>query len=480
MKDHEYKYTQIYLHFKKLIEEGEILKGEKMPSLLACSQTFSVSKTTAENAYFQLAADGYILSRERSGYYVTGRRTDLGTDDGDEEKSRQQKKEEASYATGAVSLSLYETCGPAEAVYDMANMGDDPQTFRFDLWQRYLKSAIRHKDRMVTYGEPQGEEELREAICEYVRKRRHIFCSPESIVIGASTQSLLMILLPVLKKKGARTASVPAKGFERYAQVFDSHDLKVDIRRKEADLIYVSPSHMTVWGDVMALSRRYEILEHSKKGHLIIEDDYQNEFVFSKQGCPSIYALAGGENVVYLGSFSRLLLPSIRISFMILPREILPAYQAIADRYDQTASKIEQLALCSYLRDEHLYRQIKKLRKTYAAKRTMLDAILHTLTADIPGLTVQRGDGGTEMAVHGETEKIQQFRERLDGWNISYRKMKGYSDENEQMLLFSCALIESETLKELEQTANPASRTRVCFKNADIQRTQEKAPEAVR
>ena len=450
MAEHEYKYTQIYLYFKKLIEEGGILQGGKMPSLLACTKEFGVSKTTVESAYFQLAADGYILSRERSGYYVTGRRNkkkENGTA-GRDGQSREAEKE--AYPAGADSMAVYEVCGPVDARYDLAQMGDDPLTFRFDLWQRYLKSAVRHKDRMVTYGEPQGEAELREAICEYVRKRRNIFCNPESIVIGASTQSLLTLLLPLLKGRGARTASVPAKGFERYARVFGSYDLKVDIRRKKADIIYVSPSHMTVWGDVMPLARRYEILEHSRKGHLIIEDDYQNEFVFSKQGCPSIYALAGGENVVYLGSFSRLLLPSIRISFMILPKEILPAYRQIAALYDQTASKTEQLALCSYLRDEHLYRQIKKLRKTYAAKRSMLDAVLQAMTGTIPGLSVRSGDCGTEMAVHGRTEKIQILRERLDAAGISYREMKGYSDEEEQMLLFSCGLIESGRLGELE------------------------------
>ncbi|MBQ0058501.1 MAG: hypothetical protein KBS83_00860, partial [Lachnospiraceae bacterium] len=177
---------------------------------------------------------------------------------------------------------------PNAVRYDLARLGDDASSFRMDLWQRYLKSAIRDVDRMVTFGDPRGEYDLREAICDYVRKNRDIYCRPENIIVGASTQSLLMQMLPMLKHYGVRNASVPARGFERYAHIFQSHEIPVDIRRKEADVIYVSPSHMTVWGDVMPLSRRYEILEHSGKGHLIIEDDYLNELVFTKQHCPSL------------------------------------------------------------------------------------------------------------------------------------------------------------------------------------------------
>ena len=430
MKNHDYKYSSVYSHFKKMIEEGVLAKGDRMPSLLVCAQELSVSKTTVENAYFQLLADGYIISRERSGYYVTGGMV----------KPRELPKP---------SSGEQDNCMAQDCRYDLATIGDDGDAFRFELWQRYLKSAIRHKERMITYGEPQGEQELREAICEYVRKRRNIYCNPDSIVIGASTQSLLMILLPILKEQGMSTASVPAEGFERFGQVFRSYGLQVDIRKKESDVIYVSPSHMTVWGKIMSLSRRYEILEHRKHGHLIIEDDYQNEFVFAKQGIPSIYALAGGDHVVYLGSFSRILLPSIRISYMILSNELAGAYRKVMDLYDQTASKTEQLALCSYLRDEHLYRQIRKLRKIYTVKRTLLFQVLSDFCKGISDLTILAGEGGTEMAVKGETGKLQILKDRLIGHKICFREMEDSRENGVQTLLFSCGRIDITDLQEL-------------------------------
>ena len=418
------KYLEVYEHYKHLIEEGAINKGDKLPSLIAASKELGVSKTTAENAYFQLAADGYVISREKSGFYVTS-------------------KVHRSKSTNEIKNVISTT----NAKYNLSTIGDDSSSFRFDLWQRYLKNAIRKTDRMVTYGASQGEYELRQEICEYVRKRRSIYCSPDSIVIGASTQSLLMILLPLLKTNGGVTASVPAKGFDRYAHIFRSHDINVDIRRKESDIIYVSPSHMTMWGEVMSIKRRYEILEHSRSGHLIIEDDYQNEFNFAKKVCPSIYSLAGGEHVVYIDSFSRLLLPSIRISFMIIPSDLLPLYKEVAEFYDQTASKTEQLALASYIRDGHLYRHIKKLRKTYANKRSVLSSILTKLT-DNTTLKIMTGDCGTEMCIIGSDSDITSLQNRLKDIGITCQERQ---DNNNSILLFSCGIISSENLDELYQ-----------------------------
>lgn len=431
MEKRNFKYSQVYLHFKKLIEEETLKQGDKMPSLISCTKELLVSKTTVENAYFQLAADGYIISKERSGYYVTGKKKSVGTNE--------LKK-----------VMISNKSKNTNNVYDMSNVGDDPSAFRFDLWQRYMKSAIRHKERMATYGDSQGEEDLRLEIAAYVRKRRNIYCTPENIVIGASTQNLLSILIPLFKENGKKTASVPAQGFDRYSQVFKSYNFEVNIRNKESDVIYVSPSHMTLWGDVMSLSRRYEILEHSKKGHTIIEDDYQNEFNFSKQVRPSIFALAGGENVVYMGSFSRLLLPSIRISFMILPKELLDSYQKVAQLYAQTASKIEQIALASYLRDEHLHRHIKKLRKIYFTKRELLYSILTKLIKDIPGLVLFSGECGTEMLVRGEANSINLLNEKLEKHHISARRINRYADNGTESLLFSCGFIGSDDLLELE------------------------------
>lgn len=419
-----YKYITVYEYFKKLIEAGSLKPGDKLPSLLVCANELSVSKTTVESGYYHLAADGYIISREKSGYYVSNRSHSPILKD----SSKEQKIDDSEYK------------------FDLSRLGDDPSSFRFDLWQRYVKSALRHKERMATYGEPQGELDLRQAICDYVRKNRNIYCSPDSVVIGASTQNLLMVLLSILSDSGYKTASVPARGFEKYAEAFALHGLDVNIRHKESDIIYITPSYMTLWGDVMPVKRRYEIIEHIKNGHLVIEDDYQNEFVYSKKVKPSIYALSGGENVVYMGSFSKQLLPSIRISFMILPKNITDNAQRVLKLYDQTASKSEQIALCSFIRDEHIYRQTKKLRKLYQTKRYLLSCILEVLIKGTDDLQILSGESGTEMCVEGPEKAISKLKYKLENLGVKYIEVDSAPEST--TLLFSCGVIDIEELKE--------------------------------
>lgn len=431
MKEKVFKYIEVYDYYKNLIEKGVLKPGAKLPSLLATAKELSVSKTTVENAYFQLATDGYVISKEKSGYYVANRDFDAYKNFVAENKKTQ------------VDLKVVK--------YDLSVIGDDPTIFKFDLWKRYLKSALRHEERLVTYGEPQGELELREAICGYLKKHRNIYCSPDSILIGASTQSLLMLLLPILKQIGASTASVPAAGFERYAEIFKTHEFNVGIRNKESDVIYVSPSHMTAWGDVMPISRRYEILEHSRNNHLIIEDDYLNELVFSKQYCPSIYALSGGENVIYIGSFSRLLLPSIRISYMVLPEKIINEYKSVYSVYDQTASKTEQLALAGYLRDDNISKQIKRKRKLYNIKNKLLKEVLVKLTNNISGLSVYYGECGTEMVVSGAENAIYQFKNKIEAYSICGKELPVSDAGNKRQILFSCGIISVSELELLLQ-----------------------------
>lgn len=110
--------------------------------------------------------------------------------------------------------------------------------------------------------------------------------------------------------------------------MFHDYGFQVDYRNKDCDIIYVSPAHMTKWGDIMPVSRRLELVNYSAAhGSLVIEDDFENEFVYLQKPTPSLFGLAGGQNVVYLGTFSRLLLPSIRISFMVLPPELSALYR---------------------------------------------------------------------------------------------------------------------------------------------------------
>ncbi|MCR5716426.1 MAG: PLP-dependent aminotransferase family protein [Lachnospiraceae bacterium] len=344
-------YETIYDYYVRQIKENTLQAGDQMPSIRESERILNVSRTSVETAYFQLAADGYIYAIEKVGYFVSKKQKQLEKNPG-KQSVRREKVD-------------------APVVYDLSTIGEDRSVSCLQLWRRYMKSALRQEERLLRYAGSQGEEDLREEIAAYVRKTRNILCSAQDIVIGAGFQNLLQILIALIP--GEKSISFPTREFAECAQTFQNAGYRISYRDKECHVLYVTPSQMTRWGEVMTMQRRREIIEHCLNNHhLLIEDDYQHEFVFSGKPTPSLYAMTAGEQTAFLGSFSRVLLPSVRISFLILPRGTQQAYQSIGHLYHQTASIAEQIALTQFLRDGHLQRHIKKMRRIYEDKRQCL------------------------------------------------------------------------------------------------------------
>ena len=303
-----------------------------------------------------------------------------------------------------------------------------------------MKSALRQEERLLNYPNNQGEEDLRNEIASYVRKTRNIICSPDDIVIGAGFQNLLSLLIPLIP--GEKTISFPTKNFADGATVFRNAGFTVNYRDKESHVIYVTPSYMTKWGEVMTMKRRHELIDHARKnGHLIIEDDYQNEFVYSNKATPSLYAMTGGENIAFLGSFSRVLLPSVRISYLILPKGVRQEYEKIKRLYNQTASMAEQIALASFLRDGHLNRHIKKMRRLYEDKRKLMYKSLKQAFGNDGEIML--GESGMEMGVKLSRKGINT---KLDKCNVKVNVVE--NSENTATFLVSCSKIDIEEIGE--------------------------------
>lgn len=347
------RYLRVYDYYKELILSGQMQPGTKIPSIRKCSQQFQMSRTTIENAYLLLAAEGYIVSRPQSGYYVT-------------DIARKQKRQ-------ADTRKVQRGKRQQKIRYDFVTSNVDRDSFRFELWRRYMKSALRQDERLLSYGEPQGEWDFREVLCTYLQQERSVVCTPEQIVIGAGVQSLLHILCPLLSER--KRAAFYNPDFAQGRAVFEDYGYEICEGYHEVGLgiYYISPSQMTKWGGVMTVSERLNLIgEASQRDFLIVEDDYNSEFRYFQKPAPSLQGLAGGHGVVYLGTFSKMLLPSIRMSFMVLPPELLEAYEKRREMYNQTASKAEQIAITQFIRDGHLAGQIRKSRKIHLAKATEL------------------------------------------------------------------------------------------------------------
>ncbi len=419
-------YEQVYSFYVKKIEDGSLKPGDRMPSIRESERILNVSRTSIETAYLQLAADGYIYSVEKVGYFVSDMVTRLENKKHHVVSEKDQAKKK--YA------------------YDLETIGEDKTVSCLQLWRRYMKSALRQEERLLNYPNNQGEEELRIEIAAYVRKTRNILCNADDIVIGAGFQSLLSLLIPLIP--GEKTISFPTKNFADGATIFKNAGYVVNYRDKESHVIYVTPSYMTKWGEVMTMKRRHELIEHARvSNHLIIEDDYQNEFVFSNKATPSLYAMTGGENIAFLGSFSRVLLPSVRISYLILPKGVRAEYEKIKHLYNQTASMAEQIALASFLRDGHLNRHIKKMRRLYEDKRKLMYKSLKRVF--VKNATILIGESGMEIGVklsgRNMVEKLKENQVRVKVVDIS---------EDMALFLVSCSRIAIEDIGDAIEKLN--------------------------
>lgn len=410
------KYTQLYNKIKDMITSGELTCGEKVPSVRKSADIYGVSITTVQTAYFDLCADGYIIAHPKSGYFVS----DIAN-----------RPEKYSVSINENNIEYHLTGGVA-----------DSDCFDIALWQRYIKSALRQTDRLLSYSQPKGEYDLRCAIADYIKEKRNVIASPDRIVIGAGIGSLIQILCSLLDNK--KCVSFPDKSFVQGMGIFSDYGFKVHTRDKEADIIYVSPSHMTRWGDVMPIKRRLELIEYSQKNHsLVIEDDYENEFLYNVKPTPSLYAL-GKDNIVYIGSFSAMLLPAIRISFMVLTNEIAELYDKNSYRFSQTASKTEQIALCNYIRDGHLKSQIRKIRRLYTAKTKEFAKILKET---LPDADIEIGENTLQIVLKCKFYKsISVFKEY--SLNVFVEKYKN----EEIILIISPSGIPYDKMKTAAQT----------------------------
>lgn len=442
------RYMRVYHYYRSLIEEGKLEAGVKLPSIRTCSVQLNLSRTTVETAYLMLAAEGYIVARPQSGYYVTN----LGQTRRAENWQQTEKQKK-------------------ELLFDFFSSRVDRESFRFEVWRRYVKSALRQDERLLSYGEPQGEAELRTELARYLRRYRNAVCTPEQIVVGAGVQSLLHILCPMVYER--RQVLMNNESFHQGRTVFEDHGFLVSgmegiqTELPADSIFYLTPSQITSWGEVMGIGERMELMkEAAEKNLLLIEDDYNSEFGYYNRPTPSLQGLSGGKGVVYMGTFSRMLLPSIRMSFMVLPPELLPVYQKRGAFYNQTASKAEQIALCQFIRDGHLEAQIRKARRLYTQKARLLCReveetfgsratarlgeagffVLAELQTQLSGEELRKRANKAGVGVKVVDEKEWDRASRL--YSSSAHTEKSFGSAPVQRILLSCASVPAEHYKE--------------------------------
>ena len=273
--------------------------------------------------------------------------------------------------------------------YDLSTRGVDPELFPFRTWARLQKELLYSSPELLTHGDAQGDLSLRQALAEYLEEYRGVRCGPHQLVVGAGLEYLLGLLAPLLPGP----AAVENPGYPRARQVLENNGvscccLPVDadglsieaLSRSGAAVCYVTPSHQFPTGVTMPAGRRAELLHWAARRpgqRYIIEDDYDSEFRFDTRPLPSLQGMAGADGpVVYLSTCSRSLAPSIRIAYMVLPEQLLPAWHAKYALYSGTVSRFEQQTLARFITGGYFTRHLARERVAYKARRDALTKAL--------------------------------------------------------------------------------------------------------
>ncbi len=360
-------YRQIYISVRKAVENGSLKKGIKLPAVRKLSDYLNVSKTTVTAAYEQLCAEGYIKNKPQSGYYV-----------------------EAEFISKPKSVDIDEIRSNSSEIafmYDFSGKSIDNKIIDLAEWKKDIKEVINSNYLLTSYGDVQGEKALRTALQSYALGTRSVNTSADSIILGAGVQPLLCILCAILGC--GKSIAVANSSFVQSEIVFKSFDYKINyfdsdksgvtvdsLEKIKPDIILINPNFNSSSGFNTPVARRLEIIDWAKKNNaLIIEDDYNGELRYSTHPMPC-FQNYDTESTVYLGSFSKVLLPSVRISYMVLPDKLMKKYNTVKGLINQTASKTEQLALAKYINSGKIYVHLRKARRVYFEKsKVILESI---------------------------------------------------------------------------------------------------------
>ncbi len=383
-------YEQIYEYIKADIRNGKIPCGEKLPSTRALAKYLEVSRSTVELAYDQLLAEGYVEAEACRGFFVTQI----------EELYQWKPEKELPKKRKEVEKKTYQ--------YDFSPRGIDLQSFPYGVWRK-LSKEILGDDQLELFqsGDAQGEYELRETICRYLYQARGVHCEPEQIVVGAGNEYLLMLLGMLLGREHRIAFENPTYrqayrlfqnlSYDTCVVEMDTKGMRVDeLRKTGADIAYVMPSHQYPLGIIMPIKRRMELLKWAaeEEERYIIEDDYDSEFRYKGKPIPALQGYDRDDKVIYIGTFSRSIAPSIRISYLVLPKRLMKSYSARCRFLSSTVSRVDQRIIRSFIEKGYYERHLNKMRALYKGRH---DTMINSLKPLLPYCTISGENAGVHL-----------------------------------------------------------------------------------
>lgn len=448
-------YEYLYRCIRHDIAHGRVEPGQKLPSKRALAKQLGVSLITIEAAYDQLAAEGYIRSRERCGYYACalapaaqieeprsaqhraeaastvaseGHESRPANQDDLQPISREKGHPEGSTALtsdAGFALSTDDPAAPrtqnaplnAPLLADFTHSTLATTMFPYSAWAKAVRRTLSDESAasLAEAASAAGSPELRSAIADHLRQYRGMNVSPDQVVIGAGSQTLYQLLVQLLGR--TRSYAVENPGYPLLTRMYEQQDAPVahiglddsgiDITALEnsgASVAHIMPSHQFPTGIVTTAARRRELLNWAREGdRYLIEDDYDSEFRMAGRPIPSLFGIDAAERVLYLNSFAKSLGAAFRMAYLVLPPQLAQRFRKQLGFYANTVSPLDQLALARFIEQGHYDRHVNRLR-THARKTQ--DALVNALHEAFGGHVTFAGlNDGLHFIMQLESER---------------------------------------------------------------------------
>lgn len=393
-------YKDIYKRIRKSIENGSLKPGDKVTSIRNLSSELKVAKRTVEGAYDMLIGEGFLITKGPRGTIVN---PDLVIPHNKTDKSIQLKDPEL--------LSIMKI-REHDGLFRLGTPALDQ--FPYKIWLLISGRIIRKMDPIDLLNAPvTGYRPLREAIANYVNVSRGISCSPEQIILTSGYKHSLALILHTLAQKSDKVVfEDPGYIFglkllkrivdRLYFNPVDSQGLNIDYFKKhnsDAKFVLTAPTHQSPLTVSLSLPRRQELLAWAEsKKSWIIEDDYDGEFHYTKRVIPSLKSLDRSDRVIYVGTFSKTIMPSIRTSYIVVPASTVSNFIETSEIFETSQPLLQQKILASFIQEGHFYKHLKKMRTLYQQRREFVIKALGKIFPEV--FKLEETDGGMQLIAY--------------------------------------------------------------------------------
>jgi len=471
-------YVQLYDFIRSDIMSGKLITDTHLPSKRSLSQQLGISVLTIENAYGQLMSEGYIYSLPRRGYFVS----DMNIDEYDAESfdrlsanidatscntstalSGSSCYTQAVYTQDsdyAVSEHIYSGNNSREIIADFSSNSASTDSFPFSTWAKLTRQILSSEQPLLMTNSPSmGLWELRQAISGYLRDFRGIAVSPDSIVIGAGTEVLHLLLIQLIGADKVYATENP--GYRKLSRLYETYPVKCrrisidecgilvdELRQHGADVVHTTPSHHFPTGITMPIGRRLELLGWADESdtRYIIEDDYDSELRLSGRPIPSLYSIDKSRRVIYMNTFTKTLASTIRISYMVLPPELMEIYNRKVSFYSCTVSTFEQLTLAHFIADGYYEKHINRMRTAARKKRDLL--LSEISSSSLSRISEIHEENAGMHFIINISGTSPDFTERLVGKGVILRPLSYFGDGDRGSYLINYSSVPEANISE--------------------------------